>query len=257
LNGFDNKEHRGRFFVSAITNRNTGERPRVHTFPFFLVICCYRSFCRVRTVDHEGYIDKTLLQIDGEKGKPILTGISYYRQSLTGETVALYNFPDVRASRLGDIDTVDVTVLGIAGSWYFVQIYDDWSGCVYQGFMQPDQRAGQGINTTGSRNYGVLVLPEGMQKLPLYAAPSPDTEILGQYFSATQVEILEAVNITQEDIGTGLEGIEYSNWRNSGFFRILANGCEGYMQARFVLVLYRSNPSTWLKQFTGLENAWH
>ncbi len=204
------------------------------------------SFCRVRTVDHEGYIDKSLLQIDGEKGKPVLTGISYYRLCITGETVALYSFPDVRAPKLGDIDTVDVTILGIAGSWYFVQIpYDYWSGLTFQGFMQPDQRAGQGINTTGSRDYGVLVLPEGMQKLPLYAAPSPGAEVLGQYFSTTQVEILEAVNATEADTEMGLESVEYSDWRDDGFFRVLVDGREGYMQARFVLVLHRSNPSTW------------
>lgn len=111
--------------------------------------------------------------------------------------------------------------------------------------MKPDQRAGQGINTTGSRNYGVLVLPEGMQKLPLYSAPSQGAEVLAQYFSATQVEILEAVNAKQEDTGAELEEIVYSAWRDSGFFRVLADGREGYMQARFILVLHRSNPSTW------------
>ncbi len=227
-------------------DKNTTPIAVYHCGTVVQILSTETSFCRVRTVDHEGYIDKALLQLDGEKGKPVLTGISYYRISLTGETVALYSFPDVRALKLGDIDTVDVTILGIAGSWYFVQIpYDYWSGRTFQGFMQPDQRAGQGINTTGSRNYGVLVLPEGMHRLPLYSAPSLNTEVLGQYFSTTQVEILEAVNAPEEDISSGLELIEYSDWRNDGFFRVLADGREGYMQALFVIVLHRSNPSTW------------
>ena len=203
------------------------------------------DYYRVRTVQQEGYMEKAALQLDGEKGKPILTGIRYYRISPTGETVALYTFPDVRALKIGDIDTVDVTILGIAGSWYFVEVCP-WDGyTTYRGFMQADWRAGQGIDTMGTRDLGVLVLPEGMARIPLYDAPSTDGKILEHYFQNTQLEVLEVVN-APEDIPDGqMEWLHFEPWYDDCFFRVRLDDREGYMQARYVMVLQRTNPSQW------------
>ena len=203
------------------------------------------DYYRVRTFEHVGYMEKAALQLDGEKGKPILTGIQFYRISPTGETVALYTFPDVRAPKIGDIDTVDVEILGIAGNWYFVEVCSWEDDITYRGFMQADWRAGQGIDTMGTQELGVLVLPEGIAAIPLYDTPSTEGKILERYFQNTQLEVLKVVN-TPVDMSAGpLEWLHFEPWYDDCIFQVRLDDRVGYMEARYVMVLHRTNPSNW------------
>lgn len=200
-----------------------------------------KPYCRVRTVDHEGYMERAFLQVDGEPGKQLLTGI---RDARPWSDFALHSFPDAQASIIPVEMGFYVDVLGIAGSWYYVRFYaGDWSQGVFQGYVRPDEQLIMGVGThNGPMEYATVLLPENMPKLPLYAEASLDSDILGYYFSATQVRVLD-------DAATELwrKNAPYKDKdeNNRLFIPVHVDGQDGYMLADYLFPMERSNPSQW------------
>jgi len=201
-----------------------------------------RPYCRVRTVDGEGYMERALLQVDGEPGKQVLTGIWDLRFIVTGVDFDLRSFPDDHALLIRTPYTVDMEVLALTGSWYYVRFTNWGDEQCYQGYMRPDEWSTPYIGVRqGLTEYGVLILPEDMIRLPLYASPSLDSPVLARYFHTTQVEVLEADGVPL-DSAFPLWDFD-RDWEDTGFYRVRVDGKEGYMPARYVKLMQRGDPS--------------
>lgn len=206
------------------------------------------DFCHVRTADGEGYMQRSLLRMEGDKGSKLLTTIDNYRCSITGETVALYDFPDENANLMGDIDGIDVRVLGIAGSWYYVEPESWYEDYAFRGFMRPDDRAGQGMALSREETYAIVVLPEDedVVRIPLLKEPSKNAKVLNTYYGCTQVLLL-AGPVEEEDELASVREIHYAEDYDDedGFYHVRVDGMEGYMPAQYMQVIEKSNPSSW------------
>lgn len=200
-----------------------------------------KPYCRIRTVDHEGYMERAFLQVDGEPGKQLLTGI---RDVRLWSDFALHSFSDAQSGIIPVEMDFYLDVLGIAGSWYYVRFYAaDWSQGVFQGYVRPDRQFIMGVGTqNGPMEYATVLLPENMPKLPLYGEASLDSDILGYYFSTTQVQVLD-------DAATELwrENAPYKDKDESNrlFIPVRVDGQDGYMLADYLSPMERANASQW------------
>jgi hypothetical protein len=200
-------------------------------------------YCHVRTVDHEGYMARALLQVDGQPGKLTLTGIRGIRAYMNGEEFTLRSFPDEKAPSVNVKDGLYLTVLGLAGDWFLVRgtLGDIENSSTYQGYIRPTAATDFAVGMEPPCGLGIVILPDGLERTPLYEAPSADAVILGRYFHTTQVELLEKLDLYAETDSD--EKQDESDASGNAFLHVRVDGKEGYILKDHIQPLTRYNES--------------
>lgn len=202
-------------------------------------------YWHVRTVDHEGYMLHTLLQVDGQPGKIALTGIQGIRAYLSGEEFTLCSFPDENAPLSNVKDALYFEVLGMAGDWFLVRgtLGDFENPSTYQGYIRPSAATDFAVGMELPCDYGILILPDGLERTALYAAPSADAAILGRYFHTTQVELFEKRVLFDDSYSGEVQDESEIDGPENAFLHVRVDGKEGYILKDHIQPLTRYNES--------------
>lgn len=194
-----------------------------------------------RTAEAEGYLPMDRLRIDGRPGRTILYSIAYMRVMFSLDTVEVYAFPDAGSELVRDVDTYNVSVLDVAGSWMYVRTVDmgvweeDQSDRVVMGFMRPDDRVTLGSGLTKEPPaYAIVMLPEDLPRVPLYGIADGEADrstVLGQYYHAAQMEVL-----------AWPDG-EDDNEEACALVRV--DGREGFVEVRYLRQIATGAPAVW------------
>lgn len=127
--------------------------------------------------------------------------------------VELRTYPSLDAPVIEPYDTFRMKVLDVQGVWYYVDAHE------LCGYLPIENARVGRVDTGDGKRYAVVINPNPRDRLNLRASPGGD--MIGRYFSGTQVELLE----------------ESGEW-----FKVAVDGKTGYMKGEFLREIELGDP---------------
>ena len=169
----------------------------------------FGDWAQVRVRGVEGFMLKTYLRIGGDAYVAPATPSAFVNNPNPADRLNLRSRPDERAQSLGRYyNGTRVTVLGVAGAWYHVDV-EGQSGYMRGAYLSLED-AGGGAEAGDA----VVNNPNPQDRLHLRVLPDTQAQSLGKYYNGVHVRVLGG--------STG------------AWVRVSVAGVEGYMQSRYL-----------------------
>lgn len=170
----------------------------------------YGNWARVQVRGVEGFMLMDFLRIGADANHVTpATPTAYVNNPNPADRLNLRELPDERSESLGRFyNGTQVTVLGVAGAWYHVDV-GGRSGYMRSAFLS---LRGGGAST--GTQYAVVKNPNPRDRLNLRAWAQTSAPSLGKYYNGVRVELLSG--------------------GDSVWVRVRVAGVEGYMQRSYL-----------------------
>lgn len=169
----------------------------------------FGDWAKVSVRGVEGFMLKAYLRMGDDVFVAPAMPTAFVNNPNPADRLNLRSEPDERAGSLGRYyNGTRVTVLGVAGAWYHVDV-DGQSG-----YMRGSYLSLQGAGGGEAANDAVVNNPNPQDRLHLRVLPDAKARSLGKYYNGVHVQVL---------------GGSAGSW-----VRVRVAGVEGYMQSRYL-----------------------